>query len=70
MIEREKLEKMKKNLLLNIIQDTFKEDIRKTVEDGDWKDISELDRIIDIKLRYFIETRDAISEFYNQRIYE
>ena len=66
--ERE-FEERKKNLICTIMKEAFEEECVEYLKRSEWTTVEELDAWFDQRLSDYDETRNAIKEYYDSKIY-
>ncbi len=61
--------KNKRGLLIKVLKASLEERVYDYINSDQWKSVEELDAWVDGQLRQFEDTKDAIVDFYDEKMY-
>lgn len=67
--EERNWEKNKRGLIITVMRVNFEERVGAFLNSDSWSTVEELDNWIDANLRQYEETKKAIIEYYDEKIY-
>ena len=62
-------EKLKKDVILTIMRNSFEEGCRNYIEKGGWKTKDELDEWIGDSLKQYMKAKNEVRNYYNEKLY-
>ena len=62
-------EKLKKDVILTIMRNSFEEGCRNYIEKGGWKTKDELDGWIGDSLKQYMKAKNEVRNYYNEKLY-
>ena len=65
----QKIEKLKRNILWELVKQEFESSCREYISKREWKSVEDLDKWLGEALMQYIDLRDSIEKYYNDKIY-